>query len=138
MACNQGVCNSQAPADEIGAPDLETGWSVNRNGDGLRLCPQCRSFLRRDGGCTRCDNSDPVETASMDDYTKMISDFSQKYGISFQLAEIANRAFCDDGPLGQHMAEKLGTSFSLKDCLEYVAKSSSAEIEIMVEAGGEN
>ncbi len=71
----------------------------------------------------------------MDEYITMINDRSQKYGISPELAELASYAFWDDsGPLGQYISEKLGPSFSLKDCLEYVAKLSgeeSEEIEVM-------
>ncbi len=97
MSCNSGVCASQHQADAKGAPDLEAGWSENRNGDGPKFCPQCHSFLRKDGGCTRCENRPSVQEAEVGapasesvprDNIKEIAYDSSRYS-STEIAKIA-------------------------------------------------
>ncbi len=69
----------------------------------------------------------------MDDYIAMVNERSQKYGISFELAELAGYAFWDNSsPLSDYITKKLGSAISLKDCFEYVAMASKEEIKTML------
>jgi hypothetical protein len=55
MSCNHCAAASAKYAARTGTPDIEAAWADNRNFIGI--CPVCRNcFLRRDGGCTKCEN----------------------------------------------------------------------------------
>ncbi len=56
MTCNRCSTVSNEAAKAIGAPEVEATWAENR--DHPRFCPTCHGFLRRDGGCTKCEGTD--------------------------------------------------------------------------------
>ncbi len=55
MTCNRCSTVSNEAAKAVGAPEVEATWAENR--DHPRFCPTCHGFLRRDGGCTKCENT---------------------------------------------------------------------------------
>jgi len=56
MSCNRCAASSSSAAAAAGAPDIEASWSANR--EHPQYCPTCHAFLRRDGGCTRCEGTE--------------------------------------------------------------------------------
>jgi len=71
MSCNRTVIASTVPAHKIGCPDLEAFWAANRHL--LRFCPACHHFLRRDGGCTHCENGGTAEFPNAFDITARLT-----------------------------------------------------------------
>ncbi len=53
MSCNHCSTASNASAVVVGAPEVEATWADNR--EHPKFCPTCHGFLRKDGGCTRCE-----------------------------------------------------------------------------------
>ncbi|MCG3212602.1 MAG: hypothetical protein FOGNACKC_06272 [Anaerolineae bacterium] len=53
MSCNRCAATTEAVAPTAGAAHLEGNWAGNRAA--VRQCEDCGAFLRRDGGCTRCE-----------------------------------------------------------------------------------
>ncbi len=63
MTCNRCSIVSNEAAKAVGAPEVEATWAENR--EHPRFCPTCHGFLRKDGGCTKCDGM----SVSSDDKT---------------------------------------------------------------------
>lgn len=71
MACNRTPLTSTRPATSAGCPNIEAFWAGSRNL--LRFCPNCRHFLRRDGGCTHCENGGSREFPNAHDITARLT-----------------------------------------------------------------
>ncbi len=55
MSCNHCAKASEKAASKAGAPEVEATWAENRAHP--QFCPECHGFLRKDGGCTKCENA---------------------------------------------------------------------------------
>lgn len=59
MSCNYCAITAEKVAPDVGAGHIEAAWSENRIQP--QQCPACGAFLRRDGGCTRCEAEEFAE-----------------------------------------------------------------------------
>jgi hypothetical protein len=58
MTCNHCAKSSEKAAKAVGAPEVEATWAENR--EHPHFCPACHGFLRKDGGCTKCESMSGV------------------------------------------------------------------------------
>lgn len=61
MTCNRCAATTEAVAPTAGAGHIEANWAGNRAHP--QYCDDCHGFLRRDGGCTRCEAAQFADNA---------------------------------------------------------------------------